>query len=63
MKNEELILPLVSAKIPIGGVFSVKEIVLIDKSVAFAARIVKLHQYLIKSKNPHRLHQYCEGKC
>lgn len=32
------------------GVFSVKENVLIDKSVAFAARIVKLHQYLIKSK-------------
>ena len=32
------------------GVFSVKENVLIDKSDAFAARIVKLHQYLIKSK-------------
>lgn len=27
-----------------------KENLLIDKSIAFAARIVKLHQHLIKSK-------------
>ena len=27
-----------------------KENILIDKSVAFAARIIKLHDYLIKSK-------------
>ncbi len=27
-----------------------KENLLIDKSIAFAARIIKLHQYLIKSK-------------
>ena len=31
-------------------VFRVKENLLIDKSIAFAARIVKLHQYLIKHK-------------
>ena len=36
-----------------------KENALIDKSIAFAARIVKLHRYLIKDKkeniisNPH----------
>ena len=29
---------------------SMKENLLIDKSVAFAARIIKLHQYLIKTK-------------
>ena len=27
-----------------------KENILIDKSIAFAARIIKLHQYLIKTK-------------
>ena len=27
-----------------------KENVLIDKSIAFASRIIKLHQYLIKTK-------------
>ncbi|MBR7131905.1 MAG: hypothetical protein IKD04_00070 [Clostridia bacterium] len=28
-----------------------KENLLIDKSIAFAARIVKLHQHLVKIKN------------
>ena len=32
-----------------------KENVLIHKSIAFAARIVKLHQYLIKDKKEHIL--------
>ena len=32
-----------------GGVF-VKENVLIDRSICFAARIIKLHRYLIKNK-------------
>ena len=27
-----------------------KENILIDKSIAFASRIIKLHQYLIKTK-------------
>lgn len=33
-----------------GGVISMRENLLIDKSIVFAARIVKLHQYLIKNK-------------
>ena len=32
------------------AVFRMKENLLIDKSIAFAARIVKLHQHLIKNK-------------
>ena len=31
-------------------VFRMKENLLIDKSIAFAARIVKLHQHLVKNK-------------
>lgn len=30
-----------------------KENVLIDKSIAFAARIIKLNQYLLKNKKEH----------
>ena len=40
----------VSATMEQRMVFRVKENLLIDKSIAFAARIVKLHQYLIKHK-------------
>ncbi len=32
------------------GGAAMKENVLIDKSIAFASRIIKLHQYLIKTK-------------
>lgn len=32
------------------AVFRMKENLLIDKSIAFAARIVKLHQHLVKNK-------------
>ena len=32
------------------GGAAMKENLLIDKSVAFASRIIKLHQYLIKTK-------------
>ena len=37
-----------------------KENILIDKSIAFASRIIKLHQYLIKTK---KRNNYLKADC
>ena len=37
-------------KLNCGGGFCMRENILIDKSITFASRIIKLHRFLIKSK-------------
>ena len=36
-----------------GGIFMAQDSILLDKSLNFAARIMKLHKYLIKEKKEH----------
>ena len=53
MNNEKLILAFNSAMIINKGGNFMRENILIDKTISFAARIIKLNQYLVKDKKEH----------